>query len=100
MVRIVPLREILRSGIKKVNPILTHAIKSLKSQNQSSSFTHGIEVDEDMTLDDDFKKVAKFSYLGNLLSSEGVERSEWKKPKDIASVLRKSRVTGAERKHA
>ena len=71
-------------------------------------FTDSTEVDKKVTLDSDtIEKLAKFSYLGDVLSFERrvqeavttKTRSGWKKFKDIASVLCKSCVTDAERNY-
>ena len=69
-------------------------IEDFVCRRKCSEFTGNTYADEEVTLDRDvIKKVAKFLYLGDVLTS-GVQgaviariRCEWKKFKDIASEL-------------
>ena len=75
--------------LKEIRKCLTKVVDSVC--RKCSDFTDNIEVDKKVSLDDD---VAKFSYLGDILSSGEVQetvttriRYELKKFKNIASVL-------------
>ena len=82
-------------ALKRCSEIRNCLIKNLTCR-KCSGFICSIEVDEKMTLDGDVtEKVAKFSHLGDVLSSGGVVQDDvtvrirwrWKKFKDIPGVL-------------